>query len=169
MRRRKTALICVLLILMAAALGILGWRIWVTVEKQKLHQAIMDVWNADTPEDMPEYLQYLDRVSRFQIDSIDKGEPWVITVTVKSPDLAAELQKEDPWQYYGEADAEAMDEYMLALARTARLTEQTATIYVWPESDGYRVQFTETFVDAMTGGIYGYTIDLIEEVAGGAA
>ena len=169
MRRNKVFLTVILIIIAATLLGLLGWRLWVTVTRQNLHQAIVDVWNEDSSEDMPEYLQYLDRVARFQIEHIEKGEPWVVTVTVKCPDLAAELQKEDPWQYYGEADMDAMDEYMLAVAKSAKIAERTATVYVWPEEDGYRVRFTETFVDAMTGGIYGYTMTLIEDITGGIA
>ena len=164
MRKRKLFLTVIAVLIAALVIGLAGWYLWNANESRKLYNAIEEAWNRDLDDDMPEYLQYLDEISEFQIDSIEKGEPWVVTVTVTGLDLAGDLKPKNFAKY---TDPEDIDRYLLSLAKKADPLERTAVLYAWPEEDGYRIQFSETFIDAMTGGVYSFTLELIAEITGG--
>ena len=168
MGKLKKWLPAALIAIVIAILAFLGWRVYHAHMEQTLHQAIADAWNKDWSEDMPAYLQYIDLQSDFEIDDIERGDPWVLTVTVCGLDVGGELNKQDPMLFSEDATETEMDQYLLSLAKQAELTYKTAKIYAWPEDGSYRIQFSETFIDAMTGGVYSYTLDLIEEITGGA-
>ena len=88
---RKGKLLLILILIAALAMGAAGWYLWNGNDSRKLHTAIEEAWNRDLDRDMPEYLQYLDEHSEFEITSIEKGQPWVVTVTVKGVDLAGAI------------------------------------------------------------------------------
>lgn len=161
MRRRKLVWIILAALLAALAIGLAGWYL---CGSRQLLRAIEEAWNRDLDEDMPRYLQYIDEHSDFRIEAIEKGEPWVITVTVTGVDLAGELKPRNFAKY---DDPKDIDDYLLSLAKKADPLERTAIIYAWQSEDGYRIQFSEAFIDAMTGGVYSYTLELIDEIAGG--
>jgi len=164
MRRSKVVLTVILVLIAALAVGAGGWYLWSHNDSRQLQNAIEEAWNREADADMPQYLQYLDEHSDFEITSIEKGEPWVVTVTVKGLDLAGELK---PKHFAKYDDPEDIDEYLLSLAEKADPLERTATLYAWRSEEGFRIRFSESFIDAMTGGVYSYTLELIDEIAGG--
>ena len=169
MRGRKIALTVILVVTAALLLGIGGWYLWNLYSIHTLHSAIEEAWNRDDTRKIPEYLEYLDEHSSFEIDSVIKGDgPWQVTVTVHGLDLADELERRDPKKFAPDEDPDEIDEYILSLAKKADPMERTTVIYAWPEEDGYRIRFSETFIDAMTGGVYSYVLELVDDITGGS-
>ena len=102
------------------------------------------------------------------LEEIEKGDPYVLTVTVYGVDLGGKLRETDPAQFPNTDDEQVLNDYLLKLLEESEYTEVQTFLYAWPEDDGYRIQFSDTFVDAMTGMLMTYAREMVEEVVGGA-
>lgn len=168
-RKTKIAVaILVILILLAMVLGgMLIWRVIEINRQVKIHQVIQDAWDQSESEDMPEYLNYIDMYSNFSVEKIEKGEPWVITIRVQGVDLAEQLRNADLTQFSEDTQPWEMDQYLISLVTKADIVYVDCYVYLYPEGDGFRVQFTETFVDAMSGMVLSYAREMAQEAMRG--
>ena len=164
----KKLIIGLVALIAAAALALLGWRLYEKHQREALYRAIEEAWQESESPNAPAYLQVIDRETRFEVEKVEKGDPYVITVTVYGIDLGDRLRETDPASFPDTRDEEVLNEYLLNLLNDAARTEVQTVIYAWPEGDGYRFRFSETFADAMTGMVYSYTRDLVNEMTGGA-
>ena len=168
MKRTKKLLPVILVMLIVAAAVFFAWRYYGTNQKETLYKAINQAWQQANDENTPEYLEYIDKHSKFRITSIEQGEPLVLSVTVRGVDLAGELRKIDPLTFSWDMDEEDLNDYLISLVKQAGSTEVTTILYAWPEENGaYRIQFSETFIDAMSGMVYSYAQEWIDELVGG--
>lgn len=170
MKQKNTGRIIAIILavlLLAAALFML-YR-WYEVKRlENMHRAIREAWSVTQDENTPEYLQYIDYWTDFGITDIRKGEPYVVTVTVHGKDLGGRLRQLSLEDFPTDPDPEVLNAYLLEQAKEAEFVAFTAQVYAWKEEDGWRIQFTETFVDAMSGGVYSYARDLADEITGGS-
>ena len=168
MSRKKRIILAVVAIVAAALCGILAWRVYQVNRLETVHRVIREAWDREQPEDMPEYLQYLDMYSDFSIEKIEKGDPWVVTVRVRGVDLAEQLRNTDPELFDGDTPEWKLDQYLKELVIRADIVYVDCFVYLFPEEEGYRVRFTETFVDAMSGMTLTYAREMVEDLVGGA-
>lgn len=164
----KKLIIGLVALIAAAALALLGWRLYENRQRETLYRAIEEAWQESESPNAPAYLQVIDLETRFEVEKVEKGDPYVITVTVYGIDLGGRLRETDPASFPDTRDEAVLNEYLLNLLDDAARTEVQTVIYAWPEDGGYRVRFSETFADAMTGMVYSYTRDLVNEMTGGA-
>lgn len=167
----KKLIIGLVALIAAAAMAFVGWRLYENRQRETLYRAIEEAWQESESANVPAYLQVIDRETRFEVEKVEKvekGDPYVITVTVYGIDLGGRLRETDPASFPDTRDEEVLNEYLLNLLNDAARTEVQTVIYAWPEGDGYRFRFSETFADAMTGMVYSYTRDLVNEMTGGA-
>lgn len=164
----KKLIIGLVALIAAAAMAFVGWRLYENRQRETLYRAIEEAWQESESPNAPAYLQVIDRETRFEVEKVEKGDPYVITVTVYGIDLGGRLRETDPASFPDTRDEEVLNEYLLNLLDDAARTEVQTVIYAWPEGDGYRFRFSETFADAMTGMVYSYTRDLVNEMTGGA-
>ena len=168
MKKAKKLLPPILALLILAVIVFFAWRVYSAYQKDTLYKAINQAWQQANDKDTPEYLKYLDKHSKFKITSIEEGEPLVLNVTVRGVDVAGELRKIDSLAFDLDMDEEELNDYLISLAKQAGSTEVSTIIYAWPEENGtYRIQFSETFIDAMSGMVYSYVQELINELTGG--
>ena len=168
MSRKKRINLAAMAIAAAAMCIILAWRVYQVNRLETVHRVIQEAWDRGQPEDMPDYLQYLDMYSNFSIEKIEKGDPWVITVRVQGVDLAEQLRNTDPALFAGDTAEWKLDQYLTDLVIRADLVYVDCFVYLFPEEEGFRVRFTETFVDAMSGMTLTYAREMVEELVGGA-
>lgn len=164
----KKLIIGLVALIAAVALALLGWRLYENRQRETLYRAIEAAWQESESPNAPAYLQVIDRETRFEVEKVEKGDPYVITVTVYGIDLGGRLRETDPASFPDTREEAVLNEYLLNLLDDAARTEVQTVIYAWPEGDGYRFRFSETFADAMTGMVYSYTRDLVNEMTGGA-
>ncbi len=166
--KQKTKMILAVLALIVVAFGIfLGWRIYEVNRLESIHRVIQEAWDQPQSDDMPEYLKYIDMYSDFSIEKIEKGDPWVITIRVMGVDLAEQMRNIDPALFSADMEEWELDTYLVSLVKKADLIYVDCFVYLYPQDDGFRVQFTETFVDAMSGMTLTYAREMAQEVVGG--
>lgn len=165
---RSLVVILVILILLAVILGgMLIWRLIEINRLEKIHQVIQDAWDQSKSEDMPEYLSHIDMYSNFSVEEMEEGEPWVITVRVQGVDLAEQLRNADLTQFSEDTPSWEMDQYLVSMVNKADIVYVDCYVYLYPEGDDFRVQFTETFVDAMSGMALSYAREMAQEAMRG--
>ncbi len=167
-RKLRTVIACAALV-GAVICGVLIWWVIRDSRREMFRAAIEEAWNRSDAGDLPEYLRYIETFSEFEVEKVETGDPVIITVTVRGIDLGGELKKMDPAGYFGATDEASMNDYLMDLVKIARPTEVTTIVYAWPQEDGYRIEFSETFVDAMSGMVWSYVMDLADELTGGGA
>lgn len=166
---RKVRVILAVLALVAAFLCAFGaWKLYELAQFEKMEQAVWDAWYASYSDDAPAYLDAIDRETYFVLEEIEKGEPYVLTVTVYGVDLGGKLRETDPAEFPNTDDEQVLNDYLLKLLEESEYTKVQTFLYAWPEDGGYHIQFSDTFVDAMTGMIMTYAREMVEEVVGGA-
>jgi len=169
MHRRKMTLVLSLLVMAMVVLIVIGIAVIMNaVEERRISRAIDAAWSQGTAADMPDYLRAIDDQSEYEIQKIEKGNPMVITTVVRGIDLGSVLKDQALSDFPANQEEAVLNSYLLSLIDSAPPTRVSALIYAWEEGDGYRIQFSETFVDAMSGGVYTYTLELIDEITGGA-
>ena len=168
MSRKGKILLAILGLAAVLFCALLAWRMYETNRLEKIHRVIQEAWNQNNSENMPEYLTYIDLYSDFGIEKIEKGDPWVVTVRVRGVDLAEKLKEADLSAFTADTEERKMDRYLVDLVIEADLVWVDCDVYLYPEGDDFRVQFSDTFVDAMSGMLLSYARELTEEAVGGA-
>ena len=167
--KRSIKILLAILILIVVAFGIfLAWRVYEINRLESIHRVIQEAWDRSKSDDMPEYLQYIDLYSDFGLEKIEKGDPWVITLQVWGVDLAQQMRNMDPARFSAGTEERKLDDYLVSLVKKADVTCVECIVYMYPEEDGFRVQFTETFVDAMSGMVLTYAREMAQEAVRGA-
>lgn len=134
--------------------------------EENIFNAINAEWSKVITADAPAYLNAINEVSSYDIISIEEGEVYTIKVVVDSVDLGTKL-KEAPLEAFPKTqDETAINKYLLDLIDDCKRLETTTEIYAAPENSGYTIYFSDEFVDAMSGGVYSYTQDLIRDLMG---
>lgn len=167
MTRKVRLLLAVLALLAALLCGFGAWRVYEGAKMDAMYRAVLEVWNQTATEDTPAYLQAIDRRTEFVLEKIEKGNPYVLTVTVYGVDLGGKLRETDPAAMSGLESEQAINDYLTGLVEQSGETEVQTILYAWPEGDGYRIQFSDTFIDAMSGMVYSYFQDMINGATGG--
>lgn len=167
-KKIRAGLIALLAVLLLAALsGFLIWRVSRAQRIEMAQQVIQKVWERSLPADQPEYLQYIEMYSDFSVEKVEKGDPWVVTVRVQGVDLAGQMQKLDPEKFSADTLPEELDQYLVSQVKKSRTVYVDCFVYLYKEGDGFQVQFTETFVDAMSGMVLSYAREMVQEAMGG--
>ncbi len=169
MNRKIRIVIACIALVGAVICGILIFRMVRDGRKEMFRETIEEAWNRSDAGDLPEYLRYIETVTEFEVEKVENGDPMIITVTVRGIDLGGELKKTGPADYFGAVDEVSMNSYLIDLAKIAGPTEVTAIVYAWTEGEDYRIEFSDTFVDAMSGMVWSYVMDLVDELTGGGA
>ena len=168
-KKRRSVLIVLLAVLLPAVLsGLLIWRVSRAQRIEIAQQVIRTAWERSLSEDQPEYLQHIEMYSDFSVEKVEKGNPWVVTVRVQGVDLAGQVQKLDPDKFSADILPEELDQYLVSQVKKARTVDVECFVYLYKDGDGFRVKFTETFVDAMSGMVLSYARETVQEVVGGA-
>lgn len=168
-KKRRSVLIVLLAVLLPAVLsGLLIWQVYRAQRIEIAQQVIRTAWERSLSEDQPEYLQHIEMYSDFSVEKVEKGNPWVVTVRVQGVDLAGQMQNVDPAKFSADTMPEELDQYLVSQVKKSRTVDVECFVYLYKEGDGFRVQFTETFVDAMSGMVLSYARETVQEVVGGA-
>ena len=134
--------------------------------KQTIKEAIDEEWRLSEQEDIPEYMKEIDRKSSYRIVKIDKGNICKVQVVVQGVDLANEMRKIPIQDLPKMADEQEINTYVIGLIEKSEMVETEANIYVEKNPKGYDVTFSDVFVDAMSGKLYTYSIEVMEEILG---
>lgn len=134
--------------------------------KEEFQAAIDGTWSESIGSDDPDFLKAIDEISSYKIVSIEEGEFYTINVKVTGIDLGVELDGMD--QSLVIEGEEAMNAYLLELIGRCSQVETETVVYATLTDDGIQITFSDTFVDAMSGKIYSYYTQKIEEMMGGS-
>ena len=164
-KNRKILIVafCSLLILSLVA----GVGIRRQVFERNIRNAIDKAWKDGSTDDVPVFLQEIDKKSAYEIVSIVKGDIYTINVVVKGIDLRREMNSRLFEDFLSLMDDDVWDNYICELIEKCEYVETETIIYVTPLENEYNVFFSDTFVDAMSGKIYSYCMDVIDEIMGG--
>lgn len=160
-KKRKNILIVLVCIVLALGTGVFffGKKF---VEK-KIIKTIEMTWNNSETEDEPEFLKEITKKSSYEIVSIEDGDIYTVNVVVKGIDVGEKL-KNLTYEDFAKVESEKeWDGYMREIIEACEIIETPAAIYAEKTKDGYEISFTDTFVDAMSGKIYSYYMDIVNE------
>lgn len=167
-KKSKTILLVVGVIIILAAISAGLWMHFNNASfEEDIKNSIDSAWGESDTDDTPAFLQEITRLSSYEVTSIEEGDTYTINVVVKGIDLGSEL-KELSYEDFPQADDEdALNDYLLSIIENCEIIKTSTVIYAEPSAEGYEISFSDTFVDAMSGKIYSYYMDLIEGVLEG--
>ena len=135
--------------------------------EEDIKNSIISTWGEAITGDSPLFLQEITRLSSYEITNITEDDIYIINVVVSGIDLGSKL-KELPYEDFPPADDEdTINDYLLNIIKSCEITKTTTVIYAKPLADGYEISFSDTFVDAMSGKIYSYCMDLVDGILEG--
>lgn len=161
-KRGQGLLFAVIAIIGAALIAGEVWFFYGMFQKKQITRAVDRAWAQAVSPDDPPYLRAIDERSHYEIEKIKKGEVYEITVTVRGVDLGGRLREISLEDFPKTEDEDEINDYLLDLIEEADETEVTTVLYALPEGEGYSIQFSDTFVDAMSGMVYSYTRELAD-------
>jgi len=135
--------------------------------EEAIRAAVTAQWEQSVSGEAPDYLEAVARRSSFEIVSIEEEELYTVNVLVKGIDLGEALKNIDADEFPQTHDEAVLNAYLMTLIEDCPRVDTQAVIYAQAQGDGYRIYFSETFVDAMSGKIYAYSRDVLSEVIGG--
>lgn len=129
-----------------------------TSNTQKITEAIIEEWNNSSNFEETSFMHSLEERSEFTIDDIQEGEEegyYEVTCSVTSPDILDSLKQYQNNSMKVETN-ESMNSKIIELVNNGQLKTTNQTVTVFETEDGYYVEFSEGFVDAMYGYSYSY-------------
>lgn len=157
MKKKSPILIVIILVIIAAVFAFLF------VKKMNMEKgiklAIDETWNELKNESaLPDYMKMIDAKTSYEIVKIEKEENnLVVHVTVEGIDLGDKLSKVDPVEYAKFETEEEINDFLLECIEASSIFELDTVLYARKDEAGYRILYTEEFVDAMNGKVYSYT------------
>lgn len=166
-RTKKIVLaICAMIVLATITVGV-----WLFVDnisfKEGIKKSIEAAWSEADKNDVPPFLQEITRRSSYEIISVEKGDTCTVDVVVKGVDLGSELKAISYEELPQSEEETAINDFLLDIIENCEIVETPAVIYAKPSGESYEIVFTDTFVDAMSGKIYSYCMDLVGEALEG--
>lgn len=165
MSKRVIVPIVAIIVVAVTAVGI--WFFSQPSEQELITVAIDLAWSDATREDDPDYLKEIGKRSSYKVVSVtEENGLFVVDVLVAGVEMSAELeqlQQEDFPQ-----DEQAINKYLAEVIERCPIVETETVVYATPSEDGYQITFSDDFVDAMSGKIYSYYMEKVEEYMGGA-
>lgn len=166
--KKKTVVLIIALLVVALFCGFLAYRLWDVKQKEKLIQCVTEAWSKTYDDDQPAYLEALAWETLYTLDGYEKGNPWILHMTVMGVDLGKELKNADLSMFTQDSTEKEINDFLVSLIKKAEATKITTYIYAWPEGDSFRIEFSETFIDAMSGKVYSYAKEALLDYMGGA-
>lgn len=166
--KKKTVVLIIVLLVVAVACGLLIHRAWYLKQLETINGYIFNAWQQTYSEDAPAYLDAIAWETLYQLDGYEKGNPWILHMTVMGVDLGKELKNADLSMFTKDSTEKEINDYLVSLVKQAEKTKISTYIYAWPEGDGFRIEFSETFIDAMSGKVYSYAKEILLDYMGGA-
>ena len=152
-------------ILLAVIITVGLWIYFINASfEKKIKNSIEVAWNEVNIDDAPAFLQTIAQLSAYEIQSIEKGDTCTIHVVVRGVYLGNELKKLSHDDFPQTKDEDVLNDYLLGIIEKCDYVETATVIYAEPATDRYKIYFSDTFVDAMSGKVYSYYMDLIEGV-----
>jgi hypothetical protein len=167
MNKQKKKITIALIGAIALAIAIILFVVYrnSTLSEEDILRAIDDAWNNAADSNDPDYLQAIERVSTYEIVSIEDGDYYTIHMMITGIDVGSELEQISLESFA--QDEDAVNAYLIELINQCLQVQTEAVIYAIPKDDGLQITFSDEFVDAMTGKIYSYYMDKVEEILGG--
>ena len=118
-------------------------------------EEIENAWVASAEYEENSFMNMLDERSSFTIDDIQEEEDDVykVTCTVSAPDIKDALD-EYAKSVSGIPDDKEINESISQMLETAPIKETSQSVTVFKTDDGFSVEFSDDFVDAMCGYSY---------------
>lgn len=152
-------------IVLAISIAVGLWIYFINASfKKEIKNSIEVAWSEVDTDDAPAFLQKIALLSAYEIKSIEKGDTCTIHVVVRGVDLGNELKELSYEDFPQTKDEDVLNDYLLEIIEKCKYIETTTVIYAEPATDGYKIYFSDAFVDAMSGKVYSYYMDLIEGV-----
>lgn len=163
MSKRFFLVLLAVAVAVSAAVGF--WFFGQPSTEEQIAEAIEQTWNEAVGKDEPAYLQEIGKRSSYEIISMEGENEYIIHTVVSGIDMSGELDSmsmDDIPQ--DEAEINAL---LIEMIGRCPQVETEAQIYARKTEDGYQISFSDTFVDAMSGKIYSYYTQKIDEMTGG--
>lgn len=119
-------------------------------------EIISDWTNSGTYEETS-FMKCFDSASSFEVIAVEKEgkDCYVVKCNVTSPDLLEALKKSKTKIPFGAGEDE-LNEIIIKLVENSKPKTTSQNVSVFKTDDGYHVEYTEGFVDAMYGYSYLY-------------
>lgn len=112
----------------------------------------------------PKYLSLLDQKSSFTLDNMKKEDGYyVLTYLVTYPNVGGTLDGISNSDISA-IDAFSADDYLSDAISNSDLCTSQAAVLITYENDTYKVIYSEEFMDYMYGGLYSYSMRMINEL-----
>lgn len=113
-------------------------------------------------EEQPRYLEKLSQEASYKIESIDNEEGYyIVTVIVSAPDLKGYFIDNSVDML---TNIDDLDTFVCECIEKSDSIETTAEVYVYELDGGVSVSYSDTFVDAMHGGIISYSQEMLRNL-----
>lgn len=112
----------------------------------------------------PCYLSFLDQKSSFSLDSMRKEDGYyVLTYSIAYPNVGGTMDSVSNSDISAIASFLA-DDYLLDAISNSDLCTSQAEVLITYDNNGYKVIYSEEFMDYMYGGLYSYSMRKINEM-----
>ena len=164
-KSKSMLLVVTVLVLILAVVAIL-WFVNQPTTEDDIRDAVAVAWNGAISEDDPAYLKEISKRSSYEITDVEEGDFCTVHVMVTGIDMGIELDQ-IPMEDFPKDEA-AINEYLVEIIGRCPQVETETVIYASYVDGKYQITFSDTFVDAMSGKIYSYYMNKVEEIMGGA-
>lgn len=140
--------------------------------KKTLVSAIDTSWNSSKIDDQPTFLEELDKLSSYKINSVKREKStYLINATVTAPDLGGQLAQLDSSELQQTKVPEDINAFLCEQIKKSQIKKTDVEIYAYKINGEYHISFSDAFADAMSGNLYKYSkdtfIELLQKYDGG--
>lgn len=128
-----------------------------------------NAWTASKEENQPEYLNKLDELSSYKLNSVKReNDRYIINTTVTAPDLCEQLDKLDSAEFPQGKDVKAINTFLCQQIEKSKIKKTNTKIYAYKIDEKYHITFSDDFADAMSGNLYEFSrkayLDVIKNI-----
>lgn len=163
MRKKTIFVLLTLICIGGVVVGSLFFLNKKSVEEDIINTIEM-VWNNTETGEEPDFLKEITKRSSYEIVSIEESDVYCVNVVVKGIDVGEQLKALSYDDFAKIQDEKELNQYLLEIIGESKVVETSTVIYAEPVGEGYEISFTDTFVDAMSGKIYSYYMNIANEV-----
>lgn len=162
---KKTIFTVALVIILILIAVLIAFYVVSAIQKSEIKKAINAAWSFND-KDKAKYLTELDALSTYEVISIEKkGEEYIVKTAVTAPDLGERLSAIDYLDFPRDKEEDAINAFLSKQIKEAKIKKTNAEIYAYKINGKYEITFSDTFVDAMSGNVYKYSLKAFEDIA----
>lgn len=163
---KKKAVIAGIIVIVIMVVGIFLLMSNKKLNEGAIKRVILNDWNTLTEDDKtPVYIARIDELTEFEIIEMKyRDNIYDVLVNVEGIDLGEQLSKIDIDKFPVTVDEDELNTFLIEVISKSPKIKTKAKIQIEViNNDEYQVRYSEEFVDSMSGFIYTYSKNMVEQ------